>query len=163
MIAPMIAVRMAPPAPPATNWEMMLPMLKLPDSAAAITEGSARVTIWPSTPPPTKPETMFPTDRTQIEIWRCFADAGATECSGNKVDQNLFHRRSPVELTDPKLSPRPIRAHPRARTKSHPRRQAVGRGDLGVVMSGCPIAAVPSLRQARRRRAAGFQLEQTAG
>jgi hypothetical protein len=34
-------------------------------------------------------------DRTQIEIWRCFAEARATECSGNKVDQNLFHDRSP--------------------------------------------------------------------
>jgi hypothetical protein len=42
-----------------------------------------------------------------------FADARATECAGDEVDQNLFHRRSPVELTDPKLSPRPIRAHPR--------------------------------------------------
>jgi len=40
-----------------------------------------------------------------------------------------------VELTDPNLSPRPIRAHPRARTKSHPRRQAVGRGDPAVVTS----------------------------
>src|SRR3974377_738321 len=57
----MIAVRMAPPAPPAANGEMMLQILKWPDSAAAITEGSARVTIWPSTPPPTRPETMFPT------------------------------------------------------------------------------------------------------
>src|SRR6516225_9345347 len=102
----MIAVRMAPPAPPATTWEMMLPMLKLPDSAAAITEGSARVTIWPSTPPPTRPETMFPT------------------VPRSKLGDAL--RRS---------------------------------------LSGCPIAAVylPSLRQARRRRAAGFQLEQDAG
>src|SRR6516164_1447621 len=91
--------------------------------------------------------------------------ARATDCAGDEVDQNLFHRRSPVGLTDPKLSPRLIRAHPRARTKSRPRRQAVGRGDLGVVMSGCPIAAVylPSLRQARRRSAAGFQLAGKAG
>jgi len=53
LIAPTIAVSIAPPAPPATTCEIMPPMLKSPDCAAAVTAGSARVTIWPSTPPPT--------------------------------------------------------------------------------------------------------------
>src|SRR5262245_54014465 len=60
LIAPMIAVSMAPPAPPAISCETTPPTLRLPDSAAATTDGSANVTIWPSTPPPTKPETMLP-------------------------------------------------------------------------------------------------------
>ena len=34
--APMIAVSMAPPAPPAITCEMMPPMLRLPDCAAAV-------------------------------------------------------------------------------------------------------------------------------
>src|SRR5262249_14147980 len=55
----MIAVSMAPPAPPATSWEITPPTLKLPDCAAASTDGRTNVTIWPSTPPPTKPEMMF--------------------------------------------------------------------------------------------------------
>src|SRR5215831_12323607 len=61
LIAPMIAVSIAPPAPPATSWEITPPTLKLPDCAAAMTDGRANVTIWPSTPPPTKPEMIFPT------------------------------------------------------------------------------------------------------
>src|SRR5215203_7276406 len=40
---------------------MMPPILRLPDCAAAATAGSNNGTIWPSTPPPTKPEIMFPT------------------------------------------------------------------------------------------------------
>src|SRR5262249_58204502 len=59
-IAPMIAVSMAPPAPPAIACEMMPPMLRLPDCAAAVIAGSNNVTIWPSTPPPIKPEMMLP-------------------------------------------------------------------------------------------------------
>jgi hypothetical protein len=50
LIAPMIAVSMAPPAPPATSWEITPLTLKLPDCAAAMTDGKANVTIWPSTP-----------------------------------------------------------------------------------------------------------------
>src|SRR5262249_19148607 len=57
----MSAVRMAPPAPPAITCETMLPTLRLPDCAAATTDGSNNVTICPSTPPPTKPEIMLPT------------------------------------------------------------------------------------------------------
>src|ERR1700730_6367413 len=60
LIAPMTAVSMAPPAPPAITCEMMPPMLRLPDCAAAVIAGSNSVTIWPSTPPPTKPEIMLP-------------------------------------------------------------------------------------------------------
>src|SRR5208337_2312528 len=60
LIAPMIAVSMAPPAPPAIACEMMPPTLRLPDCAAAMIAGSNKVTIWPSTPPPTKPEIMLP-------------------------------------------------------------------------------------------------------
>src|SRR6516164_906723 len=52
---------MAPPAPPAISCEITPPTLKLPDWAAARTDGRANVAIWPSTPPPTKPEMMFPT------------------------------------------------------------------------------------------------------
>src|SRR6516165_360402 len=51
---------MAPPAPPAIACETMPPTLRLPDCAAAMIDGSNNVTIWPSTPPPTKPETMLP-------------------------------------------------------------------------------------------------------
>src|SRR5262249_27131489 len=60
LIAPMIAVSMAPPAPPAIACEMMPPMLRSPDCAAATIDGSNAVTIWPSTQLPTKPETMLP-------------------------------------------------------------------------------------------------------
>jgi hypothetical protein len=60
-IAPIIAVSIAPPAPPAIACEIMPPTLRLPDCTAAMTEGNSNVTIWPSTPPPTKPETMLPT------------------------------------------------------------------------------------------------------
>src|SRR5262249_26000756 len=60
LIAPMTAVRMAPPAPPAIACETMPPMLRLPDCAAAVIAGSNKVTIWPSTPPPIKPEIMLP-------------------------------------------------------------------------------------------------------
>jgi hypothetical protein len=50
LIAPMIAVSMAPPAPPAIACEMMPPMLRLPDCAAAMTAGNNNVTIWPRDP-----------------------------------------------------------------------------------------------------------------
>jgi signal transduction histidine kinase len=60
LIAPMMAVSMAPPAPPAITCEMMPPMLRLPDCAAAVIAGSNNVTIWPSTPPPIKPEIILP-------------------------------------------------------------------------------------------------------
>jgi hypothetical protein len=60
LIAPMIAVSMAPPAPPAIACEMMPPILRLPDWAAAAIAGSNNVTIWPSSPPPIKPEMMLP-------------------------------------------------------------------------------------------------------
>src|SRR5262249_21742766 len=59
LIAPMIAVSIAPPAPPAITCDTIPPILGLPDCAAATTDDSANVTIWPSTPPPTKPEIMF--------------------------------------------------------------------------------------------------------
>src|SRR5215468_8156833 len=59
-IAPTIAVSMAPPAPPAIACEMIPPTLRLPDCAAAVIAGSSKVTIWPSTPPPIKPEIMLP-------------------------------------------------------------------------------------------------------
>src|SRR6516165_8678123 len=60
LIAPMSAVSMAPPAPPATTCEMTPPTLKLPVCAAAMIDGSNNVTTWPSTPPPTSPETTLP-------------------------------------------------------------------------------------------------------
>jgi hypothetical protein len=47
LIAPMIAVSMAPAAPPAIACEMMPPMLGLPDCAAAMIAGYNNVTIWP--------------------------------------------------------------------------------------------------------------------
>src|SRR6478672_6867444 len=60
LIAPMTAVSMAPPAPPAIACEMMPPILRSPDCAAAVIAGSSSVTIWPSTPPPIKPEIILP-------------------------------------------------------------------------------------------------------
>ena len=45
LIAPMIAVSIAPPAPPAIACETMPPMLRLPDCAAAVIAGSNNVTI----------------------------------------------------------------------------------------------------------------------
>src|ERR1700738_5314132 len=60
LMAPMTAVSMAPPAPPAIAYETIPPTLRLPDCAAATIDGSNNVTIWPSTPPPTRPETMLP-------------------------------------------------------------------------------------------------------
>jgi hypothetical protein len=45
LIAPMIAVSMAPPAPPAITCEMIPSTLRLPDCAAAVIAGSKRVTI----------------------------------------------------------------------------------------------------------------------
>src|SRR6201984_3713770 len=60
LIAPMIAVSIAPPAPPAITCEMTPSTLRLPDCAAAVIAGSNKVTIWPSTPPPIKPEIMLP-------------------------------------------------------------------------------------------------------
>src|SRR5262249_47387249 len=60
MTAPMIAVRMAPPAPLAITCEIIPSTLRLPDCAAAVIAGSNKITIWPSTPPPTKPEIMLP-------------------------------------------------------------------------------------------------------
>ena len=45
VIAPTIAVRIAPPAPPATTCEIMPPTLRLPDCAAATSDGRASVTI----------------------------------------------------------------------------------------------------------------------
>jgi len=49
LIAPTIAVSMAPPAPPAITCEMIPSTLRLPDCAAAVIAGSNKVTIWPST------------------------------------------------------------------------------------------------------------------
>src|SRR5262245_53390532 len=60
LIAPTIAVSMAPPAPPAIACETMPLTLRLPDCAAATTDGNNNVTIWPSTPPPTKPAITLP-------------------------------------------------------------------------------------------------------
>src|SRR5262249_11191585 len=60
LIAPTIAVSMAPPAPPAITCEMIPSTLRLPDCVAAVIAGSNKVTIWPSTPPPIKPEIMLP-------------------------------------------------------------------------------------------------------
>src|SRR5262249_40370295 len=45
LIAPTIAVSMAPPAPPAITCEMMPSTLRLPDCAAAVIAGSNKVTI----------------------------------------------------------------------------------------------------------------------
>src|SRR6516225_1515430 len=45
LIAPMIAVSMAPPAPPAISCETTPPTLRCPATAAATTDGSANVTI----------------------------------------------------------------------------------------------------------------------
>src|SRR6476661_10053912 len=56
----MIAVSMAPPAPPATTCEIIPWTLRSPDCAAAVIAGSTRLTIWPSTPPPIRPEIMLP-------------------------------------------------------------------------------------------------------
>src|SRR5262252_6438658 len=60
LMAPTMAVRIAPPAPPATACETIPLTLKFPDCAAARTEGSNRVATCPSSPPPTRPEMMFP-------------------------------------------------------------------------------------------------------
>ena len=46
-IAPTIAVSIAPPAPPATMCEIMPPMLKSPDCAAAVTAGIAKIPTVP--------------------------------------------------------------------------------------------------------------------
>ena len=89
LIAPMIAVSIAPPAPPAIACEMMPPTLRLPDCAAAMIAGSNNVTIWPSTPPPTKPEIMLPIiPRSKVGD---DLPANATKRPCNEVDQNLFH------------------------------------------------------------------------
>jgi hypothetical protein len=56
----MIAVSIASLAPPAISSKTTPVTLKLPDCAAAATDGNANVTIWPSTPPPTKPAMVFP-------------------------------------------------------------------------------------------------------
>src|SRR5271165_4446442 len=61
LIAPISAVSIAPPAPPAIACETMAPTLRLPDCTAVMIDGSNNVTIWPSTPQPTRPETMLPT------------------------------------------------------------------------------------------------------
>ena len=45
LIAPIIAVRMAPPAPPAIACEMTPLMLRPPDCAAAVIAGINNVTI----------------------------------------------------------------------------------------------------------------------
>src|SRR5262249_9214326 len=60
LIAPMIAVSIAPPAPPAIACEMMPPTLRLPDCAAAMTAGINNVPIWPRSPPPTRPAMTLP-------------------------------------------------------------------------------------------------------
>src|SRR5690348_5022348 len=56
LMAPMSAVRMAPPAPPATTCETTPLTDRLPDWAAARTDGNNSVTTCPRTPPPTRPE-----------------------------------------------------------------------------------------------------------
>src|SRR3974377_2176265 len=61
LIAPISAVSIAPPAPPATTCEMIPEADRSPDCAAATTDGINSVTIWPRTPPPTSPLTRFPT------------------------------------------------------------------------------------------------------
>ena len=86
----MIAVSMAPPAPPATACEMMPPMLRLPDCAAAVIAGNNNVTIWPSTPPPIKPEIMLPIIP-RSKFGDDLPSANATKRPRNEVDQNLFH------------------------------------------------------------------------
>src|SRR5215510_2436224 len=104
-IAPMTAVSMAPPAPPAIAWETMPLILRLPDCAAATTAGRASVAICPSTPPPTKPEIEHPasdqagnnvTSRTEIKSRRCLTSANSAKSSCDEVDQNLMHVDPPM-------------------------------------------------------------------
>jgi hypothetical protein len=71
LIAPMSAVSMAPPAPPATACEITPPTLRLSDWAAAKTDGSISVTTWPRTPPPTGPEMMLPAVPDQTLAMTC--------------------------------------------------------------------------------------------
>src|SRR5215471_5190089 len=95
LMAPIIAVSMAPPAPPAITCETMPPILRLPDCAAATIDGSANVTIWPSTPPPTKPEIMFPTvPRSNVGDALPVPTPPSASC--DEVNQNLFHVNLPM-------------------------------------------------------------------
>src|SRR6516164_2024232 len=80
LMAPMIAVSMAPPAPPAITCETMPPILRLPDSAAATTDGSANVAIWPSTPQSDQPGNNV-SNSTKVKRWRCLTCASSTKRS----------------------------------------------------------------------------------
>jgi hypothetical protein len=90
LIAPMSAVSMAPPAPPATTCEITPLAVRLPDWAAATTDGSNNVTTWPRTPPPTRPEMMLPAvPRSNVGDDLPAPNAAKRSC--NKVYQNLLH------------------------------------------------------------------------
>src|SRR5262249_55189277 len=104
LIAPMIAVSMAPPAPPAITCEMMPSTLRLPDCAAAVMAGSNSVTTWPSTPPPIKPEIMLPIIP-RSKVGDDFPTATPPSAPCNEVDQNLFHVGSPSLSTSLKTIP----------------------------------------------------------
>src|SRR5262249_48644775 len=100
----MIAVSMAPPAPPAITCEMMPSTLRLPDCAAAVMAGSNSVTTWPSTPPPIKPEIMLPIIP-RSKVGDDFPTATPPSAPCNEVDQNLFHVGSPSLSTSLKTLP----------------------------------------------------------
>src|SRR6516164_6417125 len=102
LIAPMIAVSMAPPAPPAITCEMIPSTLRLPDCAAAVIAGSNRLTIWPSTPPPIKPEIMLPIIP-RSKVGDDFPTPTPPSAC-NEVDQNLFHVDLPAFRLDSRLS-----------------------------------------------------------
>src|SRR5262245_17184501 len=103
LIAPTIAVSMAPPAPPAITCEMMPSTLRLPDCAAAVIAGSNKVTIWPSTPPPIKPEIMLPIIP-RSKVGDDLTYGNATKRPSNQVDQNLFHVDLPALRLTSRLS-----------------------------------------------------------
>src|SRR5262245_35614472 len=94
---------MAPPAPPAITCEMMPSTLRLPDCAAAVIAGSNKVTIWPSTPPPTKPEIMLPIIP-RSKVGDDLTYGNATKRPSNQVDQNLFHVDLPALRLTSRLS-----------------------------------------------------------
>ena len=87
LIAPMIAVSMAPPAPPAITCEMMPPMLRSPECAAAVIAGSINVMAEHPASDQTRNNV---TNHAEIKVRRCLTCANAAERPCNEVDQNLF-------------------------------------------------------------------------
>src|SRR6201994_2849291 len=87
-MAPMIAVSMAPPAPPATACETTPLTLKFPDCAAAKTEGMGSAL---SEKPASDQARDDISSRAQIKCGGRFAGANAAYRACDEIDQNLFH------------------------------------------------------------------------